>query len=175
VPRTLTPEPTDRSMWRRLLRVCHPDGAGDDALFVWVRELQQHVAGDDVEPLRKENVPPRRTTMADSPRVDYSDAFNKADSFEDLTRLAVDLADTLQEPYRVVLKLLKDCYEVDEAAGIMFRQQHQGATYKSLAAIAHKVSMSYEERQRWYAIAESMPLSQRHVGHILSKLQDQAA
>ena len=27
--RTLTPAPTDRSMWRRLLRVVHPDGGGD--------------------------------------------------------------------------------------------------------------------------------------------------
>jgi hypothetical protein len=23
-------------MWRRLLRIAHPDSAGDDALFVWV-------------------------------------------------------------------------------------------------------------------------------------------
>ena len=35
--RTLTAAPTDRSMWRRLLHVVHPDKGGDAELFVWVR------------------------------------------------------------------------------------------------------------------------------------------
>jgi hypothetical protein len=154
---------------------CHPDQGGTDDLFIWVRQLQLHVVGDAIEPPRKENAPPRRTTTADSPRLDYTDAFNKADSFEDLTRRAVVLADTLEEPYTSVLKLLKDCEELAEVAGIMYRQQHQGASYRSLAAIGHKVGMDKQARSYWYRIAEAIPLSQRHAGHILSKLQDEAA
>jgi hypothetical protein len=62
VVRTLTAPPTDRSYWKRLLRCVHPDHGGDAELFVWVRELQQHVTGDDIEPPRREYEPPRRTT-----------------------------------------------------------------------------------------------------------------
>jgi hypothetical protein len=147
---------------------CHPDQGGTDDLFVWARELQQHVAGDDVEPLR-------RTTTADSPRLDYTAAFDKAESFAELTAQAVALADTLEEPYASVLKLLSDCHELAEVVGIMYRQQHQRASYRSLAAIGHKVGVDKQARSYWYRIAEAMPLSQRHAGHILSKLQDEAA
>jgi len=162
-------------MWRRLILRCHPDQGGADDLLVWILELRQYVAGDDVDLPRRENEPPRRTTTADSPRLDYAEAFNKAESFEDLTRQAVDLADTLEEPYASVLRLLQDCEELAEVAGIMYRQQHQGASYRSLAAIGHKVGMDKQARSYWYRIAEAIPLSQRHAGHILSKLQDEAA
>jgi hypothetical protein len=79
------------------------------------------------------------------------------------------------EPYASVLKLLEDCHEAPEVAGPMYRQRHAGATYKSLAAIGHRVGMDKGERSQWYRIAERMPLSQRHAGHILAVLQGQAA
>jgi hypothetical protein len=144
-------------------------------LFVWVRELQQHVAGDDIEPPRRENKPPRRTTTADSPRLDFSDAFNQAESFADLTAQAIALAETLEEPYASLLRLLEDCHELPEAAGPLYCQQHQGSSYRALAAIGHRVGMNKQARTYWYRIAEHIPLSQRHAGHILSKLQDEAA
>jgi hypothetical protein len=31
--------------------------------------------------------------------------------------------------------------------------------------------MTKEQRSRWYRVAGSMPLSQRHAGHILSRLK----
>jgi hypothetical protein len=68
-------------MWRRLLRVVHPDTGGDAALFVWCRSLQEYVVGDAIEPPRREHEPPRRTTTQDSPRVDYADAFAKAEGW----------------------------------------------------------------------------------------------
>ena len=42
--RTLTAAPTDRSMWRRLLHVVHPDKGGDAELFVWVRKMSHSPA-----------------------------------------------------------------------------------------------------------------------------------
>jgi hypothetical protein len=49
-PKTLTAPLTDRSMWRRLLRVVRPDsGAGDHDLFIWTGALYEHVAGDHIE------------------------------------------------------------------------------------------------------------------------------
>jgi hypothetical protein len=176
-PRALTAPPTDRRYWRRLLRLVHPDQGGSDDLFVWVRHLQEHVAGDGVEPPRREYTPPRRTTTAESPRVPYEAAFDRAGSFDDLTRHALTVADRgdVPEPYARLLLLLVDCYGVGETGGVVYRQQHQGATYKQLAAIGHRVGMDKVERTRWYRIAEGIPLSQRHAGHIIDRLQERAA
>src|SRR5215203_6410159 len=113
--RTLTAPPTDRSMWRRLLRSVHPDAGGTHELFVWVRELQEHVTGDMIEPPRSEqrSYPLRRTTSEDSPRVPFEDAFEVAQSFDDLTRRALALADRdTPEPHASLLLLLLDCSAV---------------------------------------------------------------
>jgi hypothetical protein len=37
------------------------------------------------------------------------------------------------------------------------------------------VGMTKAERVQWYRIAEAIPLSQRHAGHILSRLKKRAA
>src|SRR5215204_1345975 len=165
-------------MWRRLIRLVHPDVGGDHDLFIWVRNLQEHVAGDGVEPLPREarREPPRHHTTGD--RVDYTAAFDRADSFDVLTRQALalaELAGARKDPSARVLLLLVDCYDVGERGGVVYRQQHQGASYKSLAAIGHRTGMSKAERVQWYRIAEGIPLSQRHAGHILSRLKRQAA
>lgn len=115
--RTATAPPADRSYWRRLIRRCHPDAGGDSDLFVWVRNLQEHVAGDQIDPPRREYEPPRRTTTSESPRVPFEDAFEVASSFDDLTRQAVEMAERVDEPYAGLLKLLADCHEVAENAG----------------------------------------------------------
>jgi hypothetical protein len=51
-PRTVTPPPTDRRMWRRLIDRAHPDTGGAHDLFVWTNRLREHVAGDHVEDAR---------------------------------------------------------------------------------------------------------------------------
>jgi hypothetical protein len=177
MPRTLTAPPTDKRMWRRLLRIVHPDSGadGDGELFVWCRSLQEYVVGDAIEPPRAEYEPPRRTTTEDSPRVDYTDAFQKAESFQALTAQAVELGKETGEPYAALLGLLSDCKEVGQEGGVIFRQQRQGATYKSLAALAYRAGLDKAQRTRLYRIAESIPLSQRHVGHIHRKLEHKAA
>ena len=48
----------------------------------------------------------------------------------------------------------------------------EGATYKSLAYIAHRVGMSAEERTQWYNIARRAALSQAHVGCIIARLNE---
>ncbi len=65
--------------------------------------------------------------------------------------------------------VLVDCYP--ECDGPLAGQQESGASYKSLAAIGHKAGMSKSERGRWYRLSEEIPLTQRHAGHILSKLR----
>jgi hypothetical protein len=72
-----------------------------------------------------------------------------------------------------VLSLLVDCD--DACHGRAYDQQYRGATYKQLAAIAHAAGMSYQQRQEFYKVAESLQLSQRHAGHILGRLKKAAA
>jgi hypothetical protein len=162
-------------MWRRLLARVHPDTGVDADLFVWCRHLQEYVAGDAASdaifdtPRRDHE---RRTTTADSPRVPFEAAFDRAGSFDGLTRQALAVADAAPAIYGRLLLLLADCRE---DAGPAHRQQHQGATYKQLAAIGHRAGMDKAQRNAWYRIAEGIPLSQRHAGHILGRLQQEAA
>jgi hypothetical protein len=80
------------------------------------------------------------------------------------------MGDAVDAPYDRLLRLLEDCEEEDEDSPL-FTQQAQGATYKTLAAIGHAVGMDGAERSHWYKLAESIPLSQRHAGHVLTKLK----
>jgi hypothetical protein len=161
-------------MWRKLFRVVHPDTGGEHGLFIWVQALHEHVAGDAVEeaPPHTRREPPRHPTTGD--RLDYVDAYTKADSFHELTRLAVAMADTVAEPYAGVLRMLHDCYEVPAMDANLYRQQNVGATYKQLAYVAHLVGMNAAQRTRFYRIAEELPLSQRHAGHLIGRLQQAA-
>jgi hypothetical protein len=168
-------------MWRRLLAICHPDrGAGDDALFVWVTALREHVVGDAIEDARtayQRRQPPPHPSGASShsERLDYSSAFDKAADFRDLTAQAVALAESgaVGEPYAQLLRLLSGCYPAQD--GPLMRAQHQGASYKALAYAAHLAGMSTSERVRWYRICEQIPLSQRHASHLIGQLQFRAA
>jgi hypothetical protein len=151
--RTLTAPPTDKRMWRRLMALVHPDRGGCHELFVWVTGLHEYVAGDDPEPVVDDRS--RRERYAASganrnvERVPYEEAFGKAGRFAELAHQAVLIADDAGEPYASLLRLLADCYEATEADATLYRWQHQGATYKQLAAIAYRVGMSKEQRTRW--------------------------
>src|SRR5215210_2238721 len=48
----------------------------------------------------------------------------------------------------------------------------KGATYKSLAYIAHRMNISGKDRQSWYELARGIPLSQAHVGLIIARLDE---
>jgi hypothetical protein len=45
-------------------------------------------------------------------------------------------------------------------------QAMEGATFKSLAYVAHLYALSHEERQKWYIVDQELPLSQTHVSYI---------
>jgi hypothetical protein len=164
-------------MWRRLFARVHPDAGGEHELFVWVSSLFEHVAGDAPDRVvddrsRRERYASGHGGTAD--RIDYTAAPDRGRTFDDLTRYALTVAAEVDEPFAGVLRLLADCYGVAEYDAALYRQQHQGATYKQLAAIAYRAGMSKAQRSRWYRIAESVPLSQRHAGHILTRLQSEA-
>lgn len=48
----------------------------------------------------------------------------------------------------------------------------QGASYKSLAKIAHLMDLSEKQRQKWYTVAQEVCLSQAHAGTIIARLNE---
>ncbi len=170
-PRTPTLPPNDRAMWRRLISRAHPDAGGDHDLFIWSMATRDVVCGGELgsEIPRRSRDPRPGAREPGADRVPF-DAY--AD-FGVLTDRAVTMAAAVAQPYAYLLRLLSSCYPVAE--GTLHNQQSRGASYRSLAAIGHAVGMSKTERAHWYRVAESVPLSQRHAGHILSRLQREAA
>jgi hypothetical protein len=166
VTRTPTKPPTDRAMWRRLLSRAHPDAGGDHELFIWTGNLKNFVCSglpsEAPTPIRPE--PTRGTEPERVP-------FPPGTDFEALTRRAISTAEDEPPPYSYVLRLLRDCGPLPGFED----KQGRGATYKQLAAVAHIAGMSKAERVRWYRIAESVPLADRHAGHLLGKLKRRAA
>jgi hypothetical protein len=166
--RTPTLPLDDHRMWRRLVGLAHPDAGGDHELFIWTVATRDAVCGElRAEIPRVERWAP--STQGTGERV----PFDEDASLEVLTDRAVAMAEAVAEPFGFLLRQVADCYAVSE--GPLYVQQRCGASYRSLAAIGHTVGMSKAERVQWYRIAEAIPLSQRHAGHILSQLKRRAA
>jgi hypothetical protein len=164
-PRTPALPPNDRGMWRRLVSRAHPDAGGDHDLFIWAQATRTVVCGGELG----SEIPRHRERDSNPDRIPFEQFAN----FDVLTDRAVTMADAVAEPFGYLLRQVADCSSVGE--GLLHDQQRRGASYKSLAAIGHRVGMSKAERVHWYKIAEAVPLSQRHAGHIISKLQRAAA
>lgn len=170
--RTPTLPPNDKTMWRKLVSRAHPDAGGDHDLFIWTMATREAICsgrlGAEI-PRRDPGDVQQDQGQRDPDRV----PFDPFASFEALTDRAVAMSEAVAEPYGLLLRGVADCYPATE--GPLYDQQRRGATYKQLAAIGHRVGMSRAERTQWYRIAETVPLSQRHAGHILARLKRRAA
>ena len=174
--RTPTLPVTDRSMWRRLVGRTHPDAGGDHELCNWtvvVRDaICSGVFGGEVPRSERRERPSRRRETSTSSAADRV-PFDQLADFGVLTDRALAMAEAVAEPYDYLLRQVAECYPAED--GPLHDQQCRGATYKTLAAIGYQVGMSKAERVQWYRIAEDVPLSQRHAGHIFSRLKRRAA
>ncbi len=171
MPRTATHPPDDPRMWRRVLKRLHPDVGGDAEAFVWAGSVRELVCGGDST--RVENSSRAYPTAERAERVPYDPALAFPDEFVRLTIRALSVGQHVEDPHRSVLSLLMDCFADDHGRGAA--KQERGATYKQLAAIAHRAGMSKRERFRWYEVARSVPLSEKHASHILGRLRGRAA
>jgi hypothetical protein len=185
-PSTPTLPPTDRNMWRRLLARAHPDSGGEHELFVWTTALKDYVCnkprlGGLIHEApstthrassRGYSPPPRHRPEPDrTERVLYDEEYD----FERLTRRALSMADEVEGVHARLLLLLVDCYEAGPESPSLYKAQRAGASYKQLAFLGHLAGMNTRERSEWYRICEEIPLSQRHAGHIIARLQARAA
>lgn len=51
-------------------------------------------------------------------------------------------------------------------------QSSEGASFKSLAYVAHLYGLTKEQRSEWYDVAKSIPLSQAHISYITRNVQE---
>ncbi len=170
IARTQTPAPlTSASYWRRLLATVHPDrDQGDEELFVFLQALREHVeecGGVLPSDAGTYSGHPGRDSGPEPDRVPFDSSLN----FAELTRRALALAPDVGEPYAWLLEELYDSPIAYHGRGET--QQRHGATYKTLAAIAHAAGFTKAERVGWYRVAESVPLAQAHASHLLGKLR----
>jgi hypothetical protein len=156
-------------MWRRLVGRSHPDAGGSHELFIWTVATRDAICGGELG----SEIPRRNRRETSTSSADECIPFDQFADFEVLTDRAVTMAAVVAEPFGYLLRQVADCYPASE--GPLCDQQRRGASYKSLAAIGHMVGMSKAERIQWYRIGEAIPLSQRHAGHILSRLKKRAA
>lgn len=173
---TPTLPPDDRSMWRRVVSRAHPDAGGDHELFIWTVATRYAICdeelGGEAPGRERREQPSRRRETSISSAGEYM-PFDQFADFKVLTDRALSMAEAVAEPFGFLLRQVADCYPVSE--GPLYEQQRRGAPYRSLAAIGHMVYMTKAECVHWYRIAEVIPLSQRHAGHILSRLKRRAA
>jgi hypothetical protein len=168
----LTRTPTlpldDKKMWRKLVALTHPDSGGDHELCIWAQNVREHVCKGVTTPWPQPGPQPKS-----EPRTVYEDGrvpFPADSVFGVLTDTAIERADTVDTLYGRLLLLLADCY----TASYPPHEEQRGASYKRLAYIAHLVGMSKTERIEWYRVAESIPLADRHAGHIIKRLKEGA-
>ena len=171
--RTPTHPPTHPGMWRRLVSRAHPDTGGDHDLFIWTLATRDAICGGELGP----EIPRRERRGRTSTGYGAADRirFDASADFDALTRRALVVAEEVGEPYAPLLRLLNDCGAERPDEPTLGDQQRRGATYKSLAAVAHRAGMTKTERVQWYRICEQIPLAQRHAGHLMMKLQREAA
>ncbi len=177
-PRTLTAAPDDKSMWRRALAKLHPDGGGSHDLFIWAGAVRDVVCGLSLRseagahPEPEDNPSRRReaSTSEEPARVPYPP--DETADFSALTVRAVAMAEEVGGIHGALLEMLSGCEAPPLTTGAW---EQRGASYKKLAAVGHMVGMTKAERGRWYRVAEAVPLSDRHVGHILGRLKRRAA
>ncbi len=166
--RTPTLPPTDGAMWRKLLAKAHPDAGGNHELFIWAGSFKDHVLRS--ASASQPSLPPRPEPRSE-PRTVYEDGrvpFPADAIFGALTATAIERASAAGTLYGRLLLLLADSYTAAHPP----HEEQRGASYKRLAYIAHLVGMSMAERIEWYRVAESIPLADRHAGHIIKRLKE---
>ena len=167
--RTPTLPPDDPRMWRRLLSRTHPDAGGSHELFIWTGAVRDVVCEGRLSfrndnSRRREN--PERTGNVD--RVPFDPTID----FSELTRRALVVAEEVGGVHGALLEMLEGCEPPPMQTGAWAQR---GASYKKLAAVGHMAGLGKSERVKWYRVAEHVPLSDRHVGHILAQLKRRAA
>ena len=121
----------------------HPDAGGNHELFIWTVATRDAICGGELG----EEIPnASRSRLRETPTPCAGERvpFDEDAYLEVLTDRAGRMAETVAEPYGYLLLQVADCSPA--AAGPLRDQQRRGASYRSLAAIGHRVGMTKPER-----------------------------
>lgn len=168
----------DRSYWKRLLATCHPDKTGGDhELFLFLQGLREHVEGccegaspRSYEARSQSYATGSERTGGDQDRLAYDEQLGFVDEHVQLTLRALSIGQRKQEPYRSTLGLLLDCPSQEH--GRLALRQCREASWKQVALAAHLAEMDKVQRLHWYEICRSIPLSEAHGHHLISRLKE---
>ncbi len=87
--------------------------------------------------------------------------------FDEATDRALNLSRTYDEEKTAdLLGMLEGIVYPDDL------QSSEGASFKSLAYVAHLYGLTKEQRSEWYDVAKSIPLSQAHLNYITRNVQE---
>lgn len=164
----------DQRMWRKAVAAVHPDRGGSHELCVWIQAVRDAVVSNKPAPTPRAESPRPPHHRPQGPHAGDEPArvpFPENASFDELTSLSLERAGVVEYLYGRILWMLNDCYPLEHLA----HEQQRGASYKRLAYIAHLARMSKSDRISWYRIAEGIPLSDRHAGHLITHLKRSAA
>jgi hypothetical protein len=167
-PHTVRAPVYDREHWNRLLRLCHPKGAGDEDLFLWAKGVYDFVTSDEPEPAPREQPKHKKSTD----RVDFSGVEERFSSHADLVEHALEVAYSIEEPFHSMLSGLEDLEPAPRGDLQLLRAEQQGCTFKQAAYAAHLANLSKKHRMDFYKLCQSLPMSQRMCGHIIKRLQE---
>jgi hypothetical protein len=101
-------------------------------------------------------------------RVPFPPLWSRGELFYEVRRTALEMSDRADTPTYVaeMLSSLKDC---EYLGG---KQDHEGATFKSIAYAGRLYGLDAVQRQRWIETAEALGLPQRCIGHIIARADD---
>lgn len=86
--------------------------------------------------------------------------------FDEATERSLNLSRTYEEEKIAdLLGMLEGVTYPDDV------QSSEGASFKSLAHVAHLYGLTNEQRSEWYDVVKSVPLSQAHVSYITRNVQ----
>lgn len=180
---------TDRRMWRLLKARAHPDAGGSEELFVWTQALHEELCGDASLPesgfasrvweeflaaqrSRPRTEPRPKKRPKQSKRSTNRIHFDTSLSFEELTNRAIEIADTLGEPYdELVPLLLEGCELTGFGCDPAFIEEAKtvGAYYARVADVGHALGFGGQMRGSLYKFAERVPLSDLHAIHMVNR------
>ncbi len=156
--RIVAPVPlTSKRMWRLLLARAHPDAGGSEELFIFTQALREKVCGNaflqELSRLsqvwegfvaahrsRPRTEPRPKKKPKQSKRQTNRIPFDTTLLFNELTGRAMEIADTLEEPYgELVALLLEGCKLSGFGCDPLFIKEAKtvGAYYARLADVGH--------------------------------------
>ena len=121
--------------------------------------------------------------MSSNEKIAYPEPEELEDFYKKMFELSSERALNLSENLKGDEEMLELCDgNLERICGLLAlmagaeykgeRQSKEGASYRSLAYVAHLYGLTDEERRLWYQAGKNVPFSQGHVAYLINNVQD---